>query len=124
MKVWGGDKSDPVDNGVKSIRRLLKIDKTIGLSPYGKERNVLDGSNNKWVMNLIEVGALRIVHGKEELPKPEPVTVDPVRNGAVLQKLRSLASMKPMSMRLLEAYIAHDDQAIVDISEELERKGL
>ena len=116
LRVWKGE-------GRSSIRRLLKMRKSLGSLKNGSPRKVLTGSNTNWVMDLMEAGARRVIYGQAPLQVIEeaPVMPPPRRNGIVASRLQEL---KPLSMRILEAYLQHDDQAIVDISEELESRGL
>lgn len=108
IKVWKGETCSSEASGVSSIRRLLKITST----RTSKGRST--GSNYGWVLDLIEHGSSRVIHGRQELPEP-------TLNGPVLKKL---VEMRTLSMRVLEAYIARDDREILACSEEIEKRGL
>lgn len=113
IRVWKGETCSSVASGVTSIRRLLKITRT------RTSKGFSTGSNYGWVLELIENGASRVIHGKQ--PLPETVQPEPTLNGPVLRKL---VEMQTLSMRVLEAYISRNDQGILAVAEELEKRGL
>lgn len=110
LRMWKSREGKPEHElALNSMQNLLQI------------RNGGTGRSEHWVLDIFEAGLDDIYRGKTNSRRPPDPADDQLGDDEVgVQPFAE--ERKPLGMRVLEAYIARDDDVILELVDEITRR--